>query len=122
MIRAVKRLLLIFLLAILPLQYSWAAAAVYCQHEKTPSTHFGHHTHEHHEQAGDTDHKGNHQGKIAKADNDCGVCHLSAQPSFPGAVPAIVLPDRAAPPGDSTPYYSSHIPDRPAKPDWRLLA
>jgi len=118
MIRAVKRLLLIFLLTILPLQYSWAAAAVYCQHEKTPTTHFGHHTHEHHAQAGDADHK----GKTAKADNDCGVCHLSAQPSFLSAISLMIQQDRMVRPADSTPYYSSHIPDGPARPDWRLLA
>ena len=38
-----RRLLLILLLAFMPLQSIWAAAAGYCSHEETPgAAHFGH--------------------------------------------------------------------------------
>lgn len=41
-----KNVLLFVLMLLLPLQASWSAAAVFCQHESTISTHWGHHTHE----------------------------------------------------------------------------
>lgn len=41
-----KNVLLFVLMLLLPLQASWSAAAVFCQHETTISTHWGHHTHE----------------------------------------------------------------------------
>lgn len=43
-----SRWLALCLLVILPLQFSWVAAASLCQHEKDVSTqHAGHHEHEH---------------------------------------------------------------------------
>lgn len=41
-----KNVLLFVLMILLPLQASWSAAAVFCQHETTIGTHWGHHTHE----------------------------------------------------------------------------
>jgi hypothetical protein len=39
-----RRYLIIFLLLLLPFQFSWAAVASYCQHETESSTqHIGHH-------------------------------------------------------------------------------
>ena len=39
-----RRWLLIFLLLLLPFQFSWAASAAYCQHERdTRPEHWGHH-------------------------------------------------------------------------------
>ena len=43
-----RRWCAIFLLCLLPLQFSWAAVAAYCGHEVAPqSQHFGHHAHVH---------------------------------------------------------------------------
>jgi hypothetical protein len=43
-----RRYLAIFLLVLLPLQYSWAAMASYCEHETSVTAkHPGHHTHDH---------------------------------------------------------------------------
>ena len=43
-----KKFLAIFLLVLLPLQFSWAAVAGYCQHEAgVTANHPGHHTHDH---------------------------------------------------------------------------
>ena len=80
-----RRLLLVFLAILLPLQFAWAGAAAYCAHEKTTSVearkwHFGHHTHEHKAAAKD---RHTQDGKDAGAsklpDGDCNACH------FPGS-------------------------------------
>lgn len=41
-----KNVLLFVLMLLLPLQASWSAAAVFCQHESTAAWHWGHHVHE----------------------------------------------------------------------------
>lgn len=47
-----RRRLAIVLLALLPLQFSWAAVASYCGHETQAATgHFGHHGHPQHADA-----------------------------------------------------------------------
>lgn len=118
-IHAVKKLLLIFLLAWLPLQFSWAAAAVYCQHEEQQATqHFGHHSHQHDASADlpdDTD-------KPAKVHADCGYCHLSCQASFLMAPPDVVVPNGWTYIALPSLSFSSHIPDGLQRPDWRFVA
>ncbi len=43
-----RRWLAIFLLVFIPLQFTWAAASAYSQHENwDAANHFGHHAHEH---------------------------------------------------------------------------
>ncbi|MBU0601652.1 MAG: hypothetical protein KKD25_04520 [Gammaproteobacteria bacterium] len=43
-----RRWLSILLLVFLPFQFTWAAAAGYCQHETgAAAQHFGHHDHKH---------------------------------------------------------------------------
>ena len=117
--RAVKKLLLIFLLVCLPFQFSWAAAAAYCQHEGEMNTqHFGHHAHQHKTQADLPD----DAGKTAKVHTDCGYCHLSSHASFLTAVPEIVLPTGFAFSESPAQIYSSHIPDGLHRPDWRFVA
>lgn len=114
----VKNILLIVLLTILPLQYSWSMAAVYCQHEPAKVAHFGHHSHHHQAQAGD----GADDGKPAKVHSDCEVCHHAVQASAPAnAAPVLAAaPVAHAPPAPSR--YLSHIADGPARPDWLLVA
>lgn len=53
----VKKILIILMLFVMPLQATWAMAAAYCQHEEdvTP-VHFGHHEHEY-----DHDHEDEHE-------------------------------------------------------------
>ncbi|MRD47528.1 hypothetical protein GHT07_09580 [Caenimonas koreensis DSM 17982] len=72
-----RRLVLIFFVVLLPLQFAWGAAARYCGHESAPTAqHFGHHAHVHH---GTTD---STKATPALADDaDCDYCHLGcAQP------------------------------------------
>lgn len=74
------RWLFVFLLIVVPLQLTWAAAGGYCEHEQgAASGHFGHHAHSHDASmwpaAGaepeDNAPPGSHHA-------DCGYCHLSA--------------------------------------------
>lgn len=113
-----KKLLLILLLAVLPLQYTWAAAAVYCTHENAQTTkHFGHHSHQH--DAADA--KADSPDKKPGADNDCGTCHMAAQPSFLSSVVLLIQPEEAPHADRPLPRYTSHISDGPQRPDWRAL-
>jgi hypothetical protein len=128
----VRRLLLTLLIAFLPLQFSWAAVASYCGHETQAGVeHFGHHTHQHHADAG-----GNGQpesasvatsdeGKVkalGAVDLDCGHCHgccgvISTLPCrLPEALPS------AASLGMLDQAGSEHAPSRPERPQWLPLA
>ncbi|MBO9687583.1 MAG: hypothetical protein J7598_13330 [Mitsuaria chitosanitabida] len=143
-----RRWLTLFLLVLMPLQFTWGAAAVYCQHEPAPETrHFGHHTHQH----GDAGHPGpqadgakpadptgssvdakkltdlkkvadsdkSKPGKLAP-DNDCGQCHHSA--FKPVAAVAAALNDIGGQvqQGLAEPAFSSRSPDHPDRPNWRI--
>ena len=94
-----RKALVIFLLALLPVQFVWGAAAGYCQHEPGQEVHhFGHHFHKH--PAVD-------KGKqLIGDDADCVSCHVGSAPvaadiefsPLPAAVPhviALVLQDHS---------------------------
>lgn len=114
----VKKLLLIFLMMLLPVQYTWSAAAVYCQHEQDAPPHLGHHAHQH-KAASD---EAKEPGKVNAADADCAYCHLFSHAFFvpfdahPAATPA---PHHAALPAAS---YSSYLPGPPPRPNWLFVA
>ncbi|MGV3655567.1 MAG: DUF2946 family protein [Noviherbaspirillum sp.] len=117
---SVKKLLLILLLTILPLQYSWAAAAVYCQHGQEHAAHFGHHSHHHDGQPGKSD--GDGQGGLKQFHSDCEVCHFFGQAPLAAAMPVVGLPEPPvfrAPPHDR---FTSHVEEGPRRPDRRLVA
>ncbi|MYM69670.1 hypothetical protein GTP45_22900 [Pseudoduganella sp. FT55W] len=113
-----KKLLLILLLAVLPIQYAWSMAAVYCQHEPSKVSHFGHHGHQHQAQSDDD---GAGSSKLSKH-GDCEVCHHALQVSLPGADAVLTAAPAAAyaPPGAL--HYHSYIADGPPRPNWSLLA
>lgn len=72
--------LCVVLLALLPVQFSWAAVTGYCTHESsTQARHLGHHEHVHGDAAADAtaDAKANPDDGRASAsiDPDCGHCH-----------------------------------------------
>ena len=120
-----RRLLLILLLAFMPLQSIWAAAAGYCSHEAAPSTaHFGHHVHQHHGD-GDGDGDGEKAGtSLAKAasDMDCHACHgmSNALHQDANATPLWVQDLQLAPPLRFT--LPTPSPQRPERPNWRPVA
>jgi len=109
-----KRYLLIFLLFLLPLQFTWAAAASYCAHEETSSApHFGHHVHKH-DKAEDSD-KGKTQ--TIKADTDCDYCHHVPASAIVPATPALAQPGLSGHASLEVHRYPSHIPDLIPRPD-----
>jgi len=113
----VKKFLLILLLTILPIQYAWSMAAVYCQHEPSKVSHFGHHGHQHQAQAGDDLDK----SKLSKH-GDCEVCHHAVQASLPGAEPVLTAAPAAVFAPSGVPRYHSYIADGPPRPNWFLVA
>ena len=106
------------MLLALPFQFSWAMAAVYCQHEQGPTVqHFGHHTHQHQEAE-----PSGHKGQLSQVHQDCGYCHAISPVSFfvPAATP---VPQAAA--VKMLPYaiaFSSYISDGPRRPDRHPVA
>jgi hypothetical protein len=136
----VRRYLAIFLLAMLPLQFSWAAVASYCAHERQASTgHFGHHDHKHHAHAGSDagpaadagadltsspgEASGVKGGKLPGAmDLDCGHCHgtCSAMLTLPMGLPGALSTALPSVTLDET--GGAHAPTRPERPQWLPLA
>ncbi len=120
--------LLVFLLALLPLQLSWAAASAYCQHERdTQPEHWGHHDSE----VRDTDRDRSHSGEGAQKNastqpnavvGDCAVCHAGwAQHADAAAEPAsAAAPAAHAPRMAPQERFASHIADVPVRPDVSL--
>lgn len=117
-----KRLLVIFMLVVIPLQLSWAAAAVYCEHETNPTTvHFGHHEHKHIASADEV--KADASKSAAAVDGDCTSCHLGGIAILSMLVPAIALDLVSAPSiiaGNS--LLASSRPSRPERPKWAVAA
>ena len=122
-----RRLLALFVLALLPLQFSWAAVAVYCEHETQGAGHFGHHEHQHEADAvahadpsPDTDAAGD---KAPGAmDLDCGHCHgqCSVMLTLPVEPPELL--STAPPSATANEAGGAHAPTRPERPQWLRLA
>ena len=74
-----RKVLVIFLLALLPFQFVWGAAAGYCQHEQgSEVTHFGHHFHRHQAKAVKaSDGSADAAKQPVGEDADCMSCHMS---------------------------------------------
>ncbi|MYM94122.1 cobalt-zinc-cadmium resistance protein [Duganella vulcania] len=113
-----KRLLLIFLLCVVPFQFAWATAGAYCQHETGAAPkHFGHHAHHHQANAEKTE----TSYKVGKLHPDCGSCHgmsfaLFQEPLLAQSIVATGTNVPAAKPE----IYTSHIPDGLRRPDRRF--
>lgn len=120
-IGTMNRLILIFVMLLLPLQASWAAVTEYCMHETGAATqHFGHHFHKHHASAGDS--SGDSSRGIAGTDKDCGMCHISINliPST-ASMPSLEI----CPQADGVPRqdgYSSFVSRGPERPNWASFA
>jgi hypothetical protein len=101
-----SRLILSILMLLLPLQWSAAAVAEYCLHEKAPAAqqHLGHHAHEHKGEDGRADSK-NKSGKTF--DNDCASCLAQC---FHAVVHSVDSPPAALSSGGSS-VYIAFMPD-----------
>lgn len=111
-----KRLVVLLLMLVLPLQIAWAAAGSYCTHEQSSATqHFGHHAHVHQAQPDDTDSEAPLQQHP-----DCNSCHAV---TFSVLDAGVKLPDmsppRAALPKQVSPLPSAP-PGEPERPKWYL--
>lgn len=120
------RFLIIVLLALLPFQFVWGAAASYCQHEQGASvSHFGHHTHKHQSKALKSFGESTPDKKtgVADEDFDCEYCHLSCAQSLVSV--SLQCATQAMPqfPADNVDDdYSSHVPVLIDRPKWTLAA
>jgi len=116
-----KKYLAIFLLVLLPLQFSWAAVASYCQHESgVTANHPGHHTHDH--QAADHHESGKDASPSTGVHHDCATCHLGC-----AAAPTSALSTPAAAIGQDHHFDYPINPsrahtERPERPQWPRLA
>ena len=126
----VRRLLAIVLLALLPLQFSWAAVASYCGHEtQAGAGHLGHHEHPQHageagaaEPVADADANPGVDQAPGAMDLDCGHCHghCSVMPTLLAGLPGALA---TAPPSASLDESGgAHAPSRPERPQWLPLA
>lgn len=115
-----RKFLIMLMLAWLPVQVSWAAVSVYCQHEdeatQASRAHPGHHEHEHSDAAQALDDAPAGTGKPA-AHPDCSVCHSSV-----AVMPAVHAGTQAAAPARITALlplaHPAPLPFRPERPNW----
>jgi hypothetical protein len=115
----VKKLLIILMLLVLPFQFSWATAAVYCQHEQgATAQHFGHHSHQHQGDADQSDHK----GKLSQVHGDCGYCHAASPAFFFTSLQPVNVQPGSTQVASPVISFSSHIPDGPRRPDRHPVA
>ena len=115
-IPTVRKFLVIFLLAWMPMQLTWAAVSVYCKHERAQSSqsaHPGHHEHEHVTPA-----DSGMPADAATAHPDCSVCHTTTTLPAMGA-----LMDLAAATQSLLRFVASAFPvpppGAPDRPNWR---
>ena len=116
---AMRRFVLLFLMLILPLQWSWAAVASVCRHETgSAAQYLGHHDHEHAAVLNDTtaDTTTDTDGVNVWFDADCCSYHglsLAGQISVPAAHAvcngSVLL-------GYSAHSKPDHVPDQPQRP------
>ena len=117
--RVMKRWFVLLFAVLLPLQFAWAGAAAYCQHETTPSQsrHFGHHEHAHKasaEQPAST--------KLA-GDNDCGTCHAAGAPVMFEANEILLIASASATVDPQpSPALLDALARAPDRPQWLRLA
>lgn len=115
-----RRWLILFLVFVLPLQLSWAAAGIACTHETGPAAdHFGHHVHQHQDSGKSVEH-GKSVADKGQADADCPYCHVSVP------TPVVEFHFFDAPLTSSTAlpeplsWRAWVFEEAPEKPNWRM--
>ncbi len=114
-----KRLVIILMLMLFPLQATWAAIGAYCQHEKdVASQHFGHHAHQHKADEGKSK-----KGSLPKLDADCAFCYVSGAAHFVSSIHYIPIDALSmAPPRAGSDALPSSLHERPERPKWVAIA
>lgn len=116
-IHAVKKLFVIFLLLVMPLQASWAVVTAYCEHEQDVTTqHFGHHEH-----AADQESEASENDFSSKRSADAHDCHNHTVGLL--VVPFDIPPDilAAVVPPSNTSRLALGISTPPERPQWSLV-
>lgn len=110
-----RRLVLVLMMCMLPLQMAWAVAGQYCEHESGKAAqHFGHHDHAH-KVGGDID----KSGLKGKFDPDCGFHNLAGMQAVPAIALKLPLPvDSNAKVAVDTQLHSISVFQRPDRPKW----
>lgn len=116
-----RRWLPILLLTLLPLQLSWAAVSVYCQHETDAAAqHFGHHEHQHN--ADDKAKDDNGPKTLGAVDADCPTCHAGCATALQESPVMPVMYSASDVHTDQQILLSSPPPTLPERPNWARLA
>ena len=120
-----RRLFILFMLCLLPVQITWAAVADYCGHEATSNAqHFAHHADEHqgHSTGFDGDLPNNSADPLESSFGH-DHCHLMGFIGLlsPTNLSAAITPALPALHGESL-VFSSQMLDRPERPKWHPLA
>ncbi len=113
-----RRWFFVLLLVLMPLQFSWAALATYCEHESgAQAQHLGHHEHEHPQHSGAPD---DTTKAKTSAVFDVHDCHSHGQCMAD-------LPLSTATPWAPSPCHATewtglrelaHVPSPPERPQW----
>ena len=118
---AMRRLFVLFMLCLLPLQISWAAVSDYGGHEPGQTAHhFDHHDDERTASSGLPD-NGPHPHTDDLGHDHChmsGFLSLMSETVFFAAIPSALLPSSRH--NEAT--YASLVLDRPERPKWHVLA
>ncbi|MDZ4255653.1 MAG: hypothetical protein U1A72_24050, partial [Sulfuritalea sp.] len=115
-----KRLALVFLMLLLPLQSVWAVASTYCQHEQdSTAQHFGHHTHQHNASTDRNDGSGKSPLNVHA---DCGICHLTCPAAIESVRSLVVMASGSLVVAHHPYALPSVFPDHPERPKWVLAA
>ncbi len=115
--------LLIGLLWLMPLQFSWATVARYCQHEsvvQAEQRHAGHHSHEH--QSVSVAPAESDGAPSALPDGDCHYCHASVAPfvisQYAQQLPSLTPQQQTQ---ALNAFFAEWIPPSIERPKWHSL-
>jgi hypothetical protein len=121
-----RRMLLILLAVLLPLQFSWAGTAVYASGHAVAmlaATQGTEREHHHHQQRPDAKSMTNAADTKAAIDGDFGLCHLASVPFALTHSPSLYAARNIdAVPDSAVKAFASISTPAPDRPQWRRLA
>lgn len=117
-----RRKIIMFLMFLLPLQFSWEAVSAYCEHEQeVAADHVGHHAHKH--QSNDVSKSDtSDQSKPGGFDSDCGVCHASCLVALTDAMLSLQSNTTDVSFAILQSRHARFLPAKPERPKWLGLA
>jgi hypothetical protein len=115
-----RRLLLVFLLLVFPVQVTWAAVCVYCPGACVIETSASIRSDSGSEATTDDSAKA---GSISLDDSDCACCHLGGVGvASPTIGTAVVKPHETPEQAEGIVLFTSIRPERPERPKWPRAA